>query len=150
MLMIKMQFLDVSRAHFHALATRLMFIKLPPGDEAPGMVGRLLRSLYGTRDAAANWEAEWLRIFRDIKYSAGLFNPCVLFQPERKLITFVYGDDFVTVGEERHVQWLKDELAKSLIIKELARLGTGSSDDKMVVCLNRLLNLVHVFWIVGN
>ena len=53
----KMLVLDVSRAHFHAPAVREMYVKLPEEDRLEGFVGRLLRTIYGTRDAAAQWEA---------------------------------------------------------------------------------------------
>ena len=41
---------------FHAEARRPVFVKLPVEDGSPGMCGRLLKSFYGTRDAASNWE----------------------------------------------------------------------------------------------
>eukprot|EP00971_Amphidinium_carterae_P208269 4132457-Amphidinium_carterae.1 len=54
---MKIIVMDVSRAHFHPPAAREMFIRLPAEDHTPGMVGRLLRTLYGTRDAANQWDA---------------------------------------------------------------------------------------------
>ena len=57
-----MMVLDVKRAHFHAEATRRIFIELPPEDamtDKPDVVGELVMSLYGTRDAAYNWEAAY-------------------------------------------------------------------------------------------
>ena len=48
---------DVSRAFFYAAASRVVFVTLPAEDYQPGderMCGRLRKSLYGTRDAAAN------------------------------------------------------------------------------------------------
>ena len=51
-----MAFIDVNRAYFYAKAKNNIFVKLPDGDAEPGMCGRLLKSMYGTRDAASNWE----------------------------------------------------------------------------------------------
>ena len=50
--------MDVKRAFLYAPVTREVFIELPvealgPGEE--GMIGRLLKSMYGTRDAPQNW-----------------------------------------------------------------------------------------------
>ena len=49
---------DVSRAYFYAEATRCMYIEIPPEDRLfdPNMLGRLRLCLYGTRDAALNWQ----------------------------------------------------------------------------------------------
>ena len=55
---------DVKRAHFHAKAKRRIFVDLPPEDPMygrSGACGELQRSMYGTRDASANWEAEYTR-----------------------------------------------------------------------------------------
>ena len=56
---MKMDFIDVRRAYFHADAIRDVYIKLPPEDDEPGMCGKLTKSMYGTRDAAQNWEYEY-------------------------------------------------------------------------------------------
>ena len=53
----KIRFLDASRAHFHATALRDIFVDLPEEDHEEGMCGKLLKTMYGTRDAAACWEA---------------------------------------------------------------------------------------------
>ena len=54
--------IGVSRAYVYAESIRPVLIQIPaedrhPGDE--GMVGRLNRSLCGTRDAAQNWSVEY-------------------------------------------------------------------------------------------
>eukprot|EP00975_Prorocentrum_lima_P036486 7674339-Prorocentrum_lima.AAC.1 len=48
--------LDATRAHVHSLATRRVFVKLCDLDASSDMCGLLEKSMYGTRDAAANWE----------------------------------------------------------------------------------------------
>ena len=53
---MKLDFIDVRRAFFHAEARRPVYVKLPPEDSEPGKCGRLNRAMYGTRDAAQNWE----------------------------------------------------------------------------------------------
>ena len=49
---MKMEFIDVRRAYFHAKAIREMFVELPEEDMQEGMCGKLNKSMYGTRDAA--------------------------------------------------------------------------------------------------
>ena len=50
--------MDVRRAYSHAKARRDVCVKLPEEDSEEGMCGRLLKAMYGTRDAAQNWEYE--------------------------------------------------------------------------------------------
>ena len=62
---LKCMLIDVSRAHFYADATRSVFIKLP--DEDPksgeaGVCGRLLKTMYGTLDAADHWSAHYTQV----------------------------------------------------------------------------------------
>lgn len=54
---------DIKRAYFCAKAKRPIFIEIlvegrMPGDE--NKVGRLNLSFYGTRDAAMNWQDEFI------------------------------------------------------------------------------------------
>ena len=49
-------FLDLKRAHFYSDATRELYMELPAEAKKPGedVVGKLLESLFGTRDAPLN------------------------------------------------------------------------------------------------
>ena len=54
---------DVSRAFFEAPARRDVCVELPEealvdGESTAEVVGKLMASLYGTRDALANWQEE--------------------------------------------------------------------------------------------
>ena len=54
--------IDVSRAYFHAKAQRPVLIRLPAEDRMgtdAGKFGLMKKSMYGTRDAASNWERDW-------------------------------------------------------------------------------------------
>ena len=54
---------DVSRAYFYAKAIRNVYVEIAEEDHEPGdenMVGELQYSMYGTRDAAQNWEFEYV------------------------------------------------------------------------------------------
>eukprot|EP00959_Pyramimonas_sp_CCMP1952_P401534 8413588-Pyramimonas_sp.AAC.1 len=66
-----LSFLDVRRAHFHAPATREVYVQLPPEDASPGMVGRLNMSMYGTRDAALNWESKYTAVMKKCGFEQG-------------------------------------------------------------------------------
>ena len=92
---------DISRAFFYAPATRLVYVDLPEEDVGPGeagLCGRLKFSLYGTRDAAQNWQAHVTKTMTDLGFVPGASSPCMFFHPQWELRSFVHGDDFVTTG----------------------------------------------------
>ena len=54
--------LDVYRAFFLAKAQGTVLVKLPAEDcsgKGKGKIGLLKQSMYGTRDAASNWQRDW-------------------------------------------------------------------------------------------
>ena len=53
----KILVVDLPTAHLHAFAERNLYVALPPEVRVPWVCARLRRSLRGTRDAPAMWEA---------------------------------------------------------------------------------------------
>ncbi len=86
---------DVSRSYFYAPATRALFIEIPEEDEEarPGQIGRLHGCLYGTRDAAREWQNTLILHLESIGSRRGVGHPAILFNEEREIITSVHGDD---------------------------------------------------------
>ena len=93
-------FLDVKRAHFYSDATRELYVELPAEAKKPGedVVGKLLKSLYGTRDAPLNWELQIRKVMVALGFKQGKSNPCIYFHAGRDLRTVVHGGDFTTAG----------------------------------------------------
>ena len=56
------------------------------------------------------YEKEW-------GFVAGRYNPCMFQHPLRKVLCLVHGDDFVSVGEDDQLQWLKKKLQGRFEIK---------------------------------
>ncbi len=87
---------DVRRAYFYAAATREVYVTIPEEDREEGdeaRVGRLQLSMYGTRDAARNWQATYTEHLKKIGFTQGRSSPCVFKHKERDLLTMVHGDD---------------------------------------------------------
>ena len=100
---------DAARAFFEASATRDICIEIPKedlsdADRKHDKVGHLRMSLYGTRDAAMNWQEEVAREMHKLGFKRGQYNPCLYYHPQRNLRTFLHGDDFATVGTRSEVQ----------------------------------------------
>ena len=69
---------------------------LPPEALGPGegdLCGKLVRSLYGTRDAAANWADKYTDVLLGLGFSKGDSSPCTFFHVERSIRLTVHGDD---------------------------------------------------------
>ena len=120
-------FLDVKRAHCAALARREVHVELPPELQkmyGSGVVARLLRSLYGTRDASTNWEFTIREVLVEgLGFLQGLASPCHYWHGERQLRVSVHGDDFTTLGTLINVQWFHAELEKRWLVEIRGILG---------------------------
>ena len=92
-------FIDIKKEHFWSLARRRLLVKIPPEMGCPpGMVGLLKKSLYGTRDAPANWEAGIKDVMLALGFLQAKSNACLYFHEGRNIRIEVHGDDFTGVG----------------------------------------------------
>ena len=113
---------DVARAFFEAEATREVYVELPEealeGNEAKSeWVAGLDKSLYGTRDAAVNFQLGCKKYFSSIGSSAGRYNASTYYHSGRQLRMMLHGDDFATVGDVKQIEWLKKKLEERFEIK---------------------------------
>lgn len=79
-----MPLVDIRRARFCSSATREIHVELPEelGREyGANTVARLLMSMYGAKDAGANWEKEVGRVMKELGFVRGTSNPCLYSRP---------------------------------------------------------------------
>ena len=133
----KVDFIDVRRAYFNAAARRTVFVKLPAEDAADGMCGRLLKSMYGTRDAAQNWELEYVAFMKGLGFVASMSSPCLFYHPQRDLRVVIHGDDFTILGEESQLRQFRKEISDRFKVKFRGMLGPQRQDCKEIMILNR-------------
>ena len=131
---------DVRRAYFYAEATRELYVELPEEDSEFGgsMVGRLRLCLYGTRDAALNWQDTLSKHLVDIGFKRGIGFPSVFVHEERDIWTLVHGDDYFSAGSKDSLSWLESELSKKYEIKT-NRIGHGTHCSAEGQILNRVV-----------
>ena len=122
----RMAIIDNKRAY--AKARRPVFIEIPEEGEEK-MIGHLQLILYGTRDVAQNWAAE---------YTSHLVHSCNFVHDERGLALTVHGDDFVVIGDETQLQWLGDKMKSKYELK-MDVLGPDTHQEKEVRVLNRII-----------
>ena len=132
---------DVKRAYLNAPATRELYVELPDEDpgKAKGLVGKLNLSLYGTRDAAANWQKCVSERLVGIGFQQGRSNPCVFHHRERNVSTLVHGDDYASTGSLGDLKWLQTELEGRFDMKTQV---IGHSGKEGVVGEARILNRI--------
>eukprot|EP00971_Amphidinium_carterae_P224412 4451967-Amphidinium_carterae.1 len=75
-----------------------------------------------------------------LSFVQGVWTPCVYRHSERGLLTFVYGDNFVTRGSREGVSWFYTELSKHMWAKVEGVLGPRPDlgDSHELLCLNRV------------
>ena len=56
-----------------------MYVQLPEEDHVEGMCGKLEKAIYGTRDAAQNWEIEYNKFLSEAGLARGKSSPCVFY-----------------------------------------------------------------------
>ena len=133
---------DIKRAYFYAPVRRPIFIKIPKedlkfGDE--GCVGQLQWSLYGTRDAAQNWERKYTTFLLSFGFWVERASPCNFTHQARRVHVTVQGDDFTVVASAKQIAWLGEAMNKRYELKvEVPGPNTGQTDEVRV--LNRIIS----------
>ena len=85
-----------------------LYTRLPTEASKPGHVGKLLRTLYGTRDAANAWDEFFNNSVIEDGYEIVLASPCSYYHRAQDSHGWRRGDDLVFEGEE---SW-RDEMQK--------------------------------------
>ena len=133
---------DVRRAYFYAKATRDIFIELPAEDDEFGkgdLVGKLNLCLYGTRDAALNWQDTPSQHLIENGFTRGIGFPSVFRHEAKDIWTLVHGDDYLSAGGPESLKWLEDMLTKQYEIKT-QRVGHGHGCTSEGQILNRVVH----------
>ena len=135
--------LDISRAYFHAPAREAKYIQIPAEDwKVDGSdiedCGRLNVSLYGTRDAARNWEEAYSDVLTSAGFARGKGCPCTFKHKLRGIRVVVHGDDFLCGASTAQLHWLKQVMMRKFECKPKI-MGAAPSQWKEIVVLNRRL-----------
>ena len=99
---------DVSRAYFYVNMTRPPYVEIPKEDPKadPGMLGKLRLCLYGTRDAALNWQQTLSDHLVENRFVRGVGHPSVFHHSTRDIWMLVHGDDYCSAGAPDDLSWM--------------------------------------------
>ena len=137
---------DVARAFFEAPVKRTICIELPEEDRGDqDEVGLLEMSLYGTRDAAANFQAEVRKVMTYAGFRVSRYNPSTFYHPGRDLRCLVHGDDFITGGSVENIKWFRKVLEGRFEISTKV-IGTGEGEVREGKVLNRVIRADSSGW----
>ena len=146
---VKITVADVSRAHFYAKARRRVYVKLPPEDmrsQDKTLCGRLLRTWYGTLDAAACWGEEYAERMVAAGFRRGKSCPCLFYHPDRGIRVMVFGDDFMIVADQQGTDYTLDLLRGNYALSMVTTVGPAATEAKSVKFLNRTITLKPDGW----
>ena len=131
--------LDISRAHLQSPLARVVFVTID------GKVYKLLKAMYGLRDAGAPFDRKVVDVMDLMAVSLGKSSICVGYRKAMDtLVRLVrWSDDFSLSGWRSLCKAFRDELGKHLLVKTMAVLGPNAQmgDVQEAIHLNRLLRL---------
>ena len=142
---VGIMFADIRRAYFYAPVQRDLYIQIPEEDWEPGdefRCAKLRVSLYGTRDAAHNWDTEMGKFMDGCKFVRGKASPCVYANASDNADAVIHGDDICCVGPLCYLEKLKDMIMKKYEAKT-SIMGPGAY-DKEAKMLNRSIKWTEV------
>ena len=120
---LKVRLIDISRAHFYGQAQREVFVTLPEGDQEEGKAGLLLKSMYGTRDAANVWQQSYADVLNRAGFKRSAAWPAIFFHEKLEARLLVHGDDFVILGDDAAQQHVEKALREAYDLRVDGSIG---------------------------
>ena len=129
-------------------AQRLVYIKLPAEDRAvygEEMVGRLVKSMYGTQDASHLWQLDYVELLCNPEgpggFERGRHNAALFLNKLLDVRMAVHGDDFMVLGDDEGLEHADELLRSRYPTKNMGTLGFADTDDSKLQLLNRILKV---------
>ena len=102
-----------------------------------GKIGLMKKSMYGTRDAASNWERDWQEHVKKWGFQLVLSSKNLFHHKENRVSGLTHGDDFVLTGPTKRLTEFENEMTSVYPIKaKIISLGS----PKSIKTLNRRLH----------
>ena len=109
--------IDIKGAFLHASLKEVIYMQLPPGTpltmNGEIVIVRLLKSLYGLKQAGREWYIALSTILISLGFLQSAVDPCLFVHPERNINILAYVDDLLTLCMTKSdFAWLTSELEK--------------------------------------
>jgi hypothetical protein len=125
--------IDIKSAYLHAEIKEDIYMRAPPGylragDE--GKVLKLLRCLYGLKQAGFEWSEELASVFLQIGFTWSQIDQAIYFKrldDEHMVITMSVDDMAVTSKHLQHITRFKDQLCEHVMNVETGCAECGTN-----------------------
>ena len=107
-------------------------------DDPEPMVGKLLKTMYGTVDASHVWQDDYIGLTSSHGFKKGISSPAILYHADRHIQAEVHGDDFGVIMKRSQEGWF-DEVLSRYDFKVTGVLSSKATGEQSVVYLNRVL-----------
>ena len=111
---------------------------LAEGDKLEGRCGLLLKSMYGTRDAANIWQQDYPELLLQHGFSRNAAWSSVFYNKEMDIRLLVHGDDFVALADDVGQTYLQSVLQEKYELRVDGSIGYGEPRQEFAV-LNRVV-----------
>jgi hypothetical protein len=121
--------IDIKSAYLNATLRDDIYMRAPPGYLKPndqGKVLKLLRSLYGLKQAGFEWSEELASAFAKMGFSRSQVDQAVYYyrKTDKHMVITISVDDMAVTSKYRHdIEWFKAELQKYFEISDLGELS---------------------------
>ena len=83
---LRISVIDIRKDYFHGIPKRPVYMSFPKELGLPShFVAKLVRCVYGTRDAGAIWEDCYRGALEEIGVQSGVASPCCFYHPGRSI-----------------------------------------------------------------
>ena len=116
-------------------------------EQGMGKVGILQMSLYGTRDAAVNFQREVTKLMVRLGFNQAKYNASLFYHPRTEVSVMVHGDDFIATGKRNHIANFRKSIAGRFTVKDKV-IGSRRAGGELgeVRVLNRILRWTSSGW----
>jgi hypothetical protein len=117
-----LQHLDVITAYLHGLLTDDVYMIIPPGFPNAGGICKLVRALYGLRQASRAWYTRIYTFLRNLGLQRSSEDPNMYFSVRNNLYTvlLLYVDDIILTGDDdTTITHIKQTLMKNFKMTDL-------------------------------
>ena len=135
--------LDFSKAFLYGNVDREVYIELPDEDarkHQSDCVGKLIRSMYGLRDAPQILQRVVGSLLVQMGYKPLLGTQCMYAHPELNIVIAAHVDDFLVLGTEDQLRELIKELQVNYECSGQV-LGIHEGCQPELICLGRTITL---------
>ena len=117
--------IDVNNAFTESFLKEEIYMSPPAGvTVAPGRVFRVLRSLYGLKQAARDWHGSCIKELGKLGFYQCPSDPCLLMHSSRNLMLLLYVDDISIAGRfYSDIEWFKNAFGSIFKVKDLGEMS---------------------------